>query len=130
MKKYLLTIMFCLNFSAFGQNCSMLKNGKYETLYDGRDNYSDPFEIKENNYILYQNRVNKDYKIRMLGNCSFQIENIEKVDESKLTEFQKILNKQKPYFEITKVEGNVYYFVCRINLHIQCGSGKFVGKPD
>jgi hypothetical protein len=64
----------------------------------------------------------------MLSNCSFRLENNAKVDESKLTEVQRMLAKQKPYFEIIKVEGNVYYFVCRIDLHIQCGSGKFIRK--
>lgn len=108
----------------------MLKNGKYETEYDRKEVNANSFEINENHYIFYEEGIRKDYKIKMLSNCNFEVENNDKIDESKLTEFQKMLAKQKPYFEITKVEGNVYYFVCRIDLHIQCGSGKFVRKEE
>ena len=42
------------------------------------------------------------------------------------TDLQKMLLQQKPYFEIYKVEENEYYFICRIDLHVQCYSGKFI----
>ena len=119
-----------LSFISFGQNCSMLKNGKYEIQYDAKDRNSSLFKIDGNHYSAFEDGDKKDYEINMLSNCSFQLENNAKVDESKLTEFQRIIAKQKPYFEIIKVEGNVYYFVCRIDLHIQCGSGKFIRTEE
>ncbi len=130
MKKYLIIIFLNLSFSSFGQNCSMLKNGKYEIQYDSKDRNSSLFEIDGNHYYAFEDGDKKDYEIKMLSNCSFRIENNAKVDESKLTEVQILLAKQKPYFEIIKVKGNVYYFVCRIDLHIQCGSGKFIRTEE
>ncbi|MGQ7944448.1 hypothetical protein [Flavobacterium sp. WC2509] len=130
MEKYLIVIIMSLSFTSFGQNCSMLKNGKYEMRYDTKDRNSSLIEINGNHYYTFQDNVKKDYEIKTLSNCSFQLENNDKVDESKLTEVQRMLAKQKPYFEIIKVEGNVYHFVCRIDLHVQCGSGKFIRKEE
>ena len=130
MKKYLIIFILSLSFACFGQNCSMLENGKYEVQFDSKDYNSNLFEISGNHYYTYQDGVKKDYEIKILGNCSFQLKNSDKVDESKLTEFQKILAKQETYFEITKVEGNIYFFVCRVDLHIQCGTGKFIKKEN
>jgi len=130
MEKYLTIIILSLGLSSFGQNCSMLKNGKYEAQYDDKNRGSSSFEIKENHYFTYHDEAKEDYEIITLSNCSFRLKNNEKIDESKLTEFQKVISKQQPYFEITKVEGNTYYFVCRIDLHIQCGTGKFIKKEE
>lgn len=130
MEKYLIIIILSLSLTSFGQNCSMLKNGKYEMQYDTKDRNLSFFEINGNQYYAFQNGEKMDCEIKILSNCSFRLENNDKVDESKLTEVQRILAKQKPYFEITKVEGNVYYFVCRIDLHIQCGSGKFIRTEE
>ena len=130
MEKYLVIIFFNLSVTSFGQNCSMLKNGKYDIQYDSIQRNLSQFEINGNKYYTTDDNGKKESDIKMLSNCSFYIENKEKVDESKLTEFQKIISKQKPYFEIIKVEGNIYYFVCRIDLHIQCGSGKFIRKEE
>jgi hypothetical protein len=126
MKKYLVIFFLNLSVTVFGQNCSMLKNGSYEIQYDSIKRDSSQFEVDGNKYYTIDDNGKKESDIKMLSNCSFQLENKEKVEESKLTEFQKIISKQKPYFEIIKVEGNIYYFVCRIDLHIQCGSGKFI----
>lgn len=128
MKKYLIIFFLNLNFVSFGQNCTMLENGKYEVQYDGQNQISNWFEINGNHYYTNQDGVKKDYEIKMLNNCSFQLKSNDKVDESKLTEFQKKLAKQESFFEITKVEGNIYFFVCRVDLHIQCGTGKFIKK--
>jgi len=130
MKKYLMIFILSLSFPSFGQNCSMLKNGKYETQYDDKNHDSSLFEINGNHLYSYQDGTKKEYEIISLSNCSFQLKNNEKVDESKLTDFQKMILKQETYFEITKVEGNIYYFICRVDLHIQCGTGIFIKKED
>ncbi|MFC5684569.1 hypothetical protein ACYE2N_06775 [Flavobacterium sp. MAHUQ-51] len=128
MKKYLTIFILSLGLNSIGQNCSMLVNGEYETQYDDKDWSSYRFEIKGNHYYTFDEKVKKDYEIVLLSKCSFILESVEKLDESKLTEFQKVISKQKPYFEITKVEGNIYYFICRVDLHVQCGTGKFIKK--
>ncbi|MGZ9675399.1 hypothetical protein [Flavobacterium sp. GNP001] len=130
MEKYLILIIISLSFTSFGQNCSMLKNGKYEIHYDEKERSSSLIKINGNHYYIYQGDEKKDYEIKLLDNCSFQVKNNEKVDESKRTEFQRIISKQNSFFEIIKVEGSVYYFVCRVDLHIQCGTGKFIKKED
>lgn len=130
MEKYLVLFFFNLSVTFYGQNCSMLKNGKYEIQYNSIQRNSSQFEINGNKYYTNDDKGKKESDIKMLSKCSFQLENKEKVDESKLTEFQKIISKQKPYFEIINVEENIYYFVCRIDMHIQCGSGKFIRKEE
>ncbi|MBG6188438.1 hypothetical protein [Flavobacterium sp. CAN_S2] len=130
MEKYLILFIISLSLSSFGQNCSMLKNGKYEIQYDAKERNSSLIEINGNHYYTDHDDGKKDYEIITLSNCSFRLKNNKKVDESKLTEFQNIIFKQKPYFEIIKVEGSVYYFVCRIDLHVQCGTGKFIKKEE
>lgn len=104
----------------------MLKNGKYEAIYDDKNRQSSQFEVNGNKYSTFEDGIKKDYEIISLSNCSFWIKDDEKIDETKLTEFQKIISRQQPYFEITRTEENVYYFVCRENLHVQCGTGKFI----
>lgn len=128
--------MKCLFFTLFivslasvqAQNCHMLKNGKYSIEYDTKfKNYPKyEFEIKGNVYYKFENDIKRDFKIIKISDCSFSLENDEIIDESKLTDLQKMLVQQKPYFEIYKVEENEYYFICRIDLHVQCYSGKFI----
>ena len=129
MIKYLLFILFLTNLSwVQAQNCQIPKDGKYKIEYDSVfQNYpKHNFEIKGNLYSTFGNDVKKDFEIIKITDCSFRLENKEIIDESKLTDLQKMLIKQQPYFEIHKVEGNVYYFICRIDLHVQCYSGKFI----
>jgi hypothetical protein len=106
----------------------MLKDGVYNIEYDSVfKNYpKHKFEINGNQYSTFENDVNKNFEIIKINDCSFRLKNDEIIDESKLTDLQKVLVKQKPYFEIYKVEGDVYYFICRVDLHVQCYSGKFI----
>ena len=127
--KYLLIIFFLTNlFFVQGQSCQMLKDGVYNIEYDSVfKNYpKHKFEINGNQYSTFENDVNKNFEIIKINDCSFRLKNDEIIDESKLTDLQKVLVKQKPYFEIYKVEGDVYYFICRVDLHVQCYSGKFI----
>jgi len=128
MEKYLTIFILSLSFTSFGQNCSMLENGKYEITYFDKKVNPSLFEIVGNHYYTFQDGTKKEFEIKMLSKCSFELKDNEKVDETKLTEFQKVIAKLKPFFEITKVEENVYYFVCIIDLHVQCGNGKFTKK--
>jgi hypothetical protein len=127
--KYLLIIFFLTNlFFVQAQSCQMLKDGVYNIEYDSVfKNYpKHKFEINGNQYSTFENDVNKNFEIIKINDCSFRLKNDEIIDESKLTDLQKVLVKQKPYFEIYKVEGDVYYFICRVDLHVQCYSGKFI----
>jgi hypothetical protein len=133
MKKCLYILLVSLNiYSLTAQNCTLPKDGKYIVEYDSefrnRPKYN--FEIVGDHYYAYENGQKKEYKIVKLNDCSFRFQNEEIIDETKLTELQKMLNKQKPYFDIYKVEKNIYYFVCRIDLHIQSYSGKFIREEN
>ena len=123
---YKVLFLLILSLPCFGQNCKMLEDGKYELLYDSINQDSTFFEINKDKYSTNLNGEIKDFEIKILSNCSFRLKSNEVVDESKLTEFQKVISKQSFYYEITKVEGNVYYFKCKVNLHVQCGTGRFI----
>src|SRR5690606_28513067 len=122
MKQILVITFFILSFQSFAQNCAMLKDGKYKMQYDSQTPNSSVFEVSGNTLFTYENEQKIDSAIIKLGLCSFMTKPKDKIDESKLTELQKLLSKQQSYFEITKVEGNTYFFICRIDLHIQCGT--------
>ncbi|MDP5098032.1 MAG: hypothetical protein NWP90_10205, partial [Flavobacterium sp.] len=81
------------------------KDGKYRVEYDSVfKNYPKySFEIKGNVYYKFENEIKRDFKIIKISDCSFSLENDEIIDESKLTDLQKMLLQQKPYFEIYKV---------------------------
>lgn len=129
MKNYCL-LFFFLTFSSFGQNCSMLKDGKYEIRYNDQLTGYEKFEIIGDKYYYYENGVKQEIKIKLIDSCTFQFINEDIVDESKLTELQILLRNQKIYFEIVKVEETGYFFICRVDLHIICGNGKFVKLED
>ena len=129
MSKMLMIIFLVITVKGGAQDCSMLKDGSYEMYYDSTKEVVSRFRIIGSDYLSADIGNQKEYNIVKLDVCSFQIESKEPIDESKLTEIQLILSKQKSYFEITRVEGNEYYFICRVNLHINCGTGKFVRRP-
>ena len=117
-------------YSLSAQKCSLPTDGKYDVLYDSEfKNYPKyDFEIVGSHYYIYENGEKKEYEIVKLDDCSFRLKDNEIIDETKLTELQKVLNRQKPYFDIYKTERNTYYFVCRIDLHIQTYSGQFIQR--
>lgn len=129
MVKIALSICFCLIAAICGaQNCSILEEGRYEMFYDPEDVKVSAFEIRDDKYYSEDDNYNKGYEIDKLDACSFQIIDLETQDQATLSEFQKVVSKQKYYFEITKVEGKTFYFICRVDLHINCGTGKFIRK--
>jgi hypothetical protein len=65
--KYLIIIILSLSFTSFGQNCSMLKNGKYEIQYDTKDRNPSLFEIDGNHYYAFEDGGKKDYEIKILS---------------------------------------------------------------
>lgn len=123
--KYYILFLF-ISFPFYGQDCSMLKDGKYKIIYDGQTENFDEFELVGDKYFYKTNEIKKAHKIKLINNCSFEIINEDFVEDSNLTELQRLLKNQRVYFEIVSVEDKVYNFICRVNLHIQCGSGKFV----
>ncbi|MBD3584093.1 hypothetical protein [Flavobacterium selenitireducens] len=125
---WLLLLTLAFNSEIYSQNCSVLENGIYEMFYDSNQISVGNFEINDDKYLYLENNIKKVGDFIKLDNCSFRIATNEKTDDSELTEVQRLLKKQKNYFEITKVERDVYYFICRVNLHINCGSGKFIKK--
>ena len=129
MFKIFIIIFLVTSVRGIAQDCSMLEEGRYEMYYDSTKEAVSQFRIIGSTYVSADIGNQKEFNIIKLGLCGFQIENKEPIDESKLTEFQLMLSKQKSYYEITRVKGNVYYFICRVNLHINCGTGKFVRRP-
>ena len=133
MKKYLYILLILVNiYTLSAQKCSLPKAGKYDVVYDSefKNHPKYNFEIIGNHYYIFEDGKKREYEIVKLNDCSFRLENDEIIDETKLTELQKVLNKQKPYFDIYKIEGNKYYFIYRIDLHIQSYSGQFIQRRE
>jgi len=114
------------------QNCSIPENGNYRVEFDDANNPNSGSTFKLQNKTVYfmTNNAIDEYELFQLGKCQYTLKSKENVNESKFTDFQKMLIKQGWYYDITNVVENVYYFIMRIDLHIQCGSGKFVKLPD
>jgi hypothetical protein len=113
------------NLSITAQNCHQLTNGTYKMKYDDVNSKTHKLKIKNDICKIYYENKTERFKIIRLSECSFRLESFEKIDETKLTEIQRLLYRQEHYYEITEVSGNIYIFTCRVNLHIECGKGKF-----
>jgi hypothetical protein len=107
----------------------MLPDGFYVTEYDKEFKMYPPyeFEIKGEKYYTFTNGEKEEYDIIKM-NCNYRLESSTTIDESKLTDLQKMLANQKPFFNIDSAEGNRYHFTLRINLHIVSFSGTFIKK--
>lgn len=134
MAKYLFLLFFNLVgfYSAFGQGCSQLKNGTYIIEYDSsfRNYPKFGYEIVNKNCYIVEDGKKKVYDIIKIGECQFRLKSNEPVDTTNFTPLQKALHMQQPFFDIYKVEGNYYYFVNRVDLHVQIYSGRFVRVKD
>lgn len=124
-------IIIC-SLSVFGQDCSILKNGTYQIEYDTSfKNYPKRlYQIENNNCYVTENNTKEKYHIVKLNKCAFRLESEKLLDTSKLTQLEKQLAKREPFFDIYKVDGNTYYFVYRIDLHVQSFSGRFSKIKD
>ena len=133
MIKHFIFLLFILatSHSISGQICSQLTNGTYVTEFDSSfKNYpKSHFKVKDNKYYLIKKNKREKYEIIKLDKCSFRLKK-KLLDTTGFTEFQKLLSRQQPYFDIYKVEGNFYYFVFRVNLHTQSYSGRFLRIKD
>jgi len=133
MKQILFIILsFICTTIICAQECSIPVDGKYRTEYDERFKMNRPFdfEIKDGQLFFLRDVVMEQYEIKQLSECWFSLEPKEKIDETTLSELQKLLMKQKPFYDIIKVEGNVYTFVLRVDMHIIRHSGKFIRIAD
>lgn len=127
----LFSIILLASFShnnLYSQNCSQLKNGTYKIEYDrsfkGYKKYIYEF-INDTCYITGDTGREK-FQITRSSNCTFRLKSEKPLDESNMTDFQKIISKQKPFYDIYKVDKNMYWFVLRVDLHVQECSGKFI----
>ena len=129
MKFLLLLIFSFFSFdTVFAQNCSNLKNGIYDIEYDSlfREYPKARFEIAGDTCYVTTNGVRKYYEMVIFYKCTFSLRDTAKIDKTKLTEFQKQSLSRKPFYEIYKVDGNSYFFIYKVDAHIQINSGRFV----
>ncbi|MBU4539031.1 MAG: hypothetical protein L6264_04170 [Weeksellaceae bacterium] len=119
-------LTFLIPNKIFSQDLS-LPNGKYKIEYDEqfRNHPGYNFTIKDNEITFHEIQGDITRRIEKNSDCSLRIEK-EKIDESTLTEFQKIINKQHPYYSFTKINNGEFKFIYRIDLHVMINSGKFI----
>ena len=122
-------ILFCSLFFAnniFSQNC-ILPNGKYKVEFDKQFELYPKFEfqILNDSITFYENYSFVTRKIEKNKDCSLIIEK-EIIDETDLTELQKMLNRQHPFYTFKTISDSRFDFIYRVDLHVMINSGKFV----
>ena len=124
MKEFIFILYFPV--FLFGQECH-LPSGKYKVIPDEKFKYYPEYdlELKKDSAISYENNEAHYYKI-IRSYCNYRLESFHPPGESELTELDKILNKEPPYYVITKIDENAYKFIFRPNLHVMIYSGKFI----
>ena len=127
VKTYLIIvcILFFTN-NLFSQNCK-LPNGKYKIEFDKQFEKYPKFEflISNDSITFFDNNTEIRRRIEKNNDCSLVIEK-EIVDETNLTDLQKILNKQHPFYTFKKINSSDFEFIYRVDLHIMINSGKFI----
>ena len=134
MTKFLIFLFLTLSCfsSVSGQNCSQLPDGTYiiepDSSFKNFPQYR--YEIVKNKCYTEEDGKMKEYDIIRFSECRFRFKSNVPIDTTNFTPLQKALYRQQPFFEIYKVEGNYYYFVNRVDLHVQSYSGRFVRIKD
>lgn len=122
---FLFFILINLNF-AVGQVCEPLPNGIYKAENDSDFSHypNFEFEIRDSLFISENLKIN----IEQNDYCVLRLEKPEiEIDENE-TELSKMLNKQHPFYSISKTSENIYNFILRpdYNLHVISSRGKFI----
>jgi len=114
----------------FSQDC-VLPNGHYRVEFDKQfENYSNfEFQIKSDSIVYFEENSKIYRKIERNEHCYLVFEKIE-IDESNMSEVEKILNKQNPFYTFKKINHNTYDFIFRVDLHVMINSGKFILIDD
>ena len=118
-------ILFFTN-NLFSQDCK-LPNGKYKIEFDKQFEKYPKFEflISNDSITFFDNNTEIRRRIEKNNDCSLVIKK-EIVDETNLTDLQKILNKQHPFYTFKKISSSEFEFIYRVDLHIMINSGKFI----
>lgn len=118
-------ILFFTN-NLFSQDC-VLPNGKYKIEFDKQfEKYPKyEFRILNDSITFYENDIEITCKIEKNNDCSLVIEK-EKIDETNLTDLQKMLNKQHPFYTFKKINDSKFEFIYRVDLHVTINSGRFI----
>jgi len=121
----LVSILFLPN-NLFSQDC-VLPNGNYKIEFDKQFEKYPKFEfrIANDSITFYENDTQIRRKIEKNNDCYLVIEK-EKVDETNLTDLQKMLNKQHPFYTFKKINNSNFEFIYRVDLHVMIYSGIFI----
>ena len=122
-------ILFCSLFftnNLFSQNC-VLPSGKYKIEFDKQFEMYPKFEFRilNDSITFYEKDSIVTRKIEKNNSCSLVIEK-EIIDETDLTELQKMLNRQHPFYTFKKITDSKFKFIYRVDLHVMINSGKFI----
>lgn len=101
---------------------------EYDSLFKDYPKYH--YKLVNNKCYVIDDGKEKEYDIIKFSECRFRLKSNEPIDTTKFTPLQKVLYRQQPFFDIYKVEGNNYYFVNRVDLHVQSYSGRFARIKD
>ena len=126
---YIVCFLFFTN-TLFSQDC-VLPNGNYRVEFDKQfENYPNyEFQIKSDSIVYFEENSKIYRKIERNEYCYLVFEKIE-IDESNMSEVDKILNKQNPFYTFKKINNKTYDFIFRVDLHVMINSGKFILIDD
>lgn len=118
--------MICFSNYSFSQKC-VLPNGRYKVEFDKPFERSSKFEFRISNdsITIYEKDTLVQRRIDKNNDCSLVIE-IKDTGEAGLTDFQKVINKQRPFYTFKKINESEYEFIYRVDMHVTINSGKFV----
>jgi hypothetical protein len=130
MRKYLIFLFLTLTGfnSVSGQNNSPLPDGTYIIEPDSLFRFypKSRYEIAKNKCYIVENGKKYEYDFIGFGKHQFRLKSNALIDTTNFTPLQKYLNSRQPFFDIYKVDGDYYYFVNRVDLHVRIYSGRFV----
>ncbi|MCU0440006.1 MAG: hypothetical protein MUC49_19135 [Raineya sp.] len=120
-------VFFAFHLSILAQNCLPLKDGDY-TLYFNNSKFKQNIKIVGKKWHSELNGEVTEFEIIEMRDCAFRLKSSIPPDTTRMSNFEKILEKRVPYYDITKREQNIYYFTLRIDLHVQSDSGMLIRK--
>lgn len=128
MKNFTIYLLcFIISGNLFAQKCLPLKDGEY-LLYFNNSKFKQNIKIIGKKWYSESNGAITEFEIIEIGDCAFRLKSSVPPDTSKMSDFDKILAKRVPYYDITKREKNIYYFTLRVDLHIEEDSGMLIRK--
>lgn len=125
LKLYIMLAFAVLLYSACARE--VLKNGKYEIVYDEEfSSYPNVKFIKNNGIFTYLDKDSSEFEIQWISKSEFRLNQMI-YNKDSISNLEKQMNSMGiPYFELLNKKKDTLRFVQRHNLHVVISSGKII----